>query len=106
MPSVVKKESIEGFGIVFIEANYFYTPVIGTFSGGIIEAVENGETGLLVKENDLNDLVDKILFLYFNEDKRRLMGIKGHERVIKKFNWNLNVNDYINLFEDLISSKK
>ena len=106
MPSVVKKESIEGFGIVFIEANYFYTPVIGTFSGGIIEAVENGETGLLIKENDLNDLVDKILFFYFNEDKRRLMGIKGHERVIKNFNWDLIVKDYINLFEDLISWKK
>ena len=106
MPSVVEKESIEGFGIVFIEANYFHTPVIGTFSGGIIEAVENGETGLLVKENDLNDLVDKILFFYFNEDKKRSMGIKGHERVIKKFNWSLIIDDYINLFEDLISGKR
>ncbi len=106
MPSVIEKESIEGFGIVFIEANYFCTPVIGSFSGGIIEAVVNGETGLLVKENDLNDLVDKILFFYFNEDKRRSMGIKGHDRVIKSFNWNLIVNDYINLFEDLISGKK
>ena len=106
MPSVVKKESIEGFGIVFLEANYFGTPVIGTLSGGIIEAVENGETGLLVKENDLNDLVDKILFYYFNEDKRISMGIKGHERVIKNFNWNLIVNDYVKLFEDLILGKK
>ncbi len=106
MPSVVKKESIEGFGIVFLEANYFGNPVIGTLSGGIIEAVENGETGFLVKENDLNDLVDKILFYYFNEDKRISMGIKGHERVIKNFNWNLIVNDYVKLFEDLILGKK
>ncbi|MCK4380912.1 MAG: glycosyltransferase family 4 protein, partial [Candidatus Lokiarchaeota archaeon] len=106
MPSVVKKESIEGFGIVFIEANFFCIPVIGTFSGGIVEAVLNGETGLLVKENDINDLVEKILFFYFNEDKRRFMGKKGHERVIKNFNWNLIVNDYFKLFEDLISRKK
>ena len=106
MPSVVKKESIEGFGIVFIEANFFCIPVIGTFSGGIVEAVLNGETGLLVKENNINDLVEKILFFYFNEDKRRFMGKKGHERVIKNFNWNLIVNDYFKLFEDLISRKK
>jgi len=106
MPSVVKKESIEGFGIVFIEANFFGIPVIGSFSGGIVEAVLNGETGLLVKENDINDLVEKILFFYFNEDKRRFMGKKGHERVIKNFNWNLIVNDYFKLFEDLISRKK
>jgi glycosyltransferase involved in cell wall biosynthesis len=105
MPSIIEKESIEGFGIVFIEANYFHTPVIGTFSGGIIEAVDNGETGLLVNENDLNDLVDKILFFHFNRDKIISMGIKGHERVIKKFNWNLIIDDYINLFARLISGK-
>lgn len=106
MPSVIKKESIEGFGIVFIEANFFCIPVIGTFSGGIVEAVLNGETGLLAKENDINDLVEKILFFYFNEDKRRLMGKKGHERVIKNFNWNLIVDDYVKLFEDLVSGKE
>ncbi|MFX1363416.1 MAG: glycosyltransferase family 4 protein [Promethearchaeota archaeon] len=102
MPSIVKKESIEGFGIVFIEANYFYTPVIGTFSGGIIEAIQNKETGLLVKPNNLNDLVEKILYLYYNEKKRKIMGKKGHERVIKEFNWNFIIDDYIKLFENLL----
>ncbi|MFX0143289.1 MAG: glycosyltransferase family 4 protein, partial [Candidatus Hodarchaeota archaeon] len=35
MPSIATKESIEGFGIVYLEANFYKLPVIGTISGGI-----------------------------------------------------------------------
>ncbi|MFX0036491.1 MAG: glycosyltransferase family 4 protein [Candidatus Hermodarchaeota archaeon] len=106
MPSIIQKESIEGFGIVYLEANYYKVPVIGTFSGGIVEAVINGETGFLIRENDVSDLVEKILYLYHNEDIRKLMGRKGYERVIQNFNWNLIINDYIKLFEDLLFEKR
>ncbi|MFX1329785.1 MAG: glycosyltransferase family 4 protein [Promethearchaeota archaeon] len=106
MPSIIQRESIEGFGIVYLEANFFKIPVIGTFSGGIVEAVINGETGFLIRENDISDLVEKILFFYHNENERKLMGIRGYERVIQNFNWNLIVNDYIKLFEDLLSEKR
>lgn len=103
MPSVVESESIEGFGIVFLEANYFNLPVIGTYSGGIVEAIEDGKTGLLVNQNDLNDLTEKILFLYENKDKRELMGQQGHERVIEDFNWDKLVNEYLNIFQSLLN---
>ncbi|MFX1317487.1 MAG: glycosyltransferase family 4 protein, partial [Promethearchaeota archaeon] len=56
MPSIKKKNDIEGFGIVFLEANYFKIPVIGAASGGVPEAIIDGKTGLLIKPNDLNDL--------------------------------------------------
>ncbi|MFX1315205.1 MAG: glycosyltransferase family 4 protein [Promethearchaeota archaeon] len=77
MPSISAKNNIEGFGIVFLEANYFKLPVIGTLSGGIAEAINNGETGLLVKPNDLNDLVEKILYLYGDKELRKKNGRKG-----------------------------
>lgn len=102
MPSSREPESIEGFGIVFLEANYFKCPVIGTFSGGINEAVINGETGLLVKQNNLNDLIEKILYMYNNKEKSKNMGIKGYKRVINEFDWNNIVNDYIETFNNLL----
>ena len=61
-----EEQDIEGFGIVFLEANYFKVPVIGTATGGISEAIIDGETGFLIKQNDINDLVEKIIFLYNN----------------------------------------
>ncbi|HEC37024.1 hypothetical protein LCGC14_1341790 [marine sediment metagenome] len=102
MPVETKKDNIEGFGIVFLEANYYNVPVIGTATGGIVEAIIDGETGLLIKPNDLNDLVEKILYLYENENIRKKMGEKGYRRVIKDFSWDDLVHQYIKVFSDVL----
>ncbi|MHA1414588.1 MAG: glycosyltransferase family 4 protein [Promethearchaeota archaeon] len=102
MPSVTKNKSVEGFGIVFLEANFYKVPTIGSFSGGISEAIVNGETGLLTKPNDLKDLVNKIKYLYENPEIRKKMGEAGHKRVVNKFNWDKLIYDYINLFERVL----
>ena len=103
MPSVSDNNSIEGFGIVFLEANYYKAPVIGTATGGIIEAIIDGETGLLVKPNDLNDLVEKIVYLYENKDIRNRMGDAGHNRVVNQFSWDKIINDYIRIFQEVLN---
>jgi len=83
----IDKSSIEGFGIVYIEANSFSLPVIGSFSGGIREAIINGKTGFLVKSNNEEDLRDKILLLFNNEKMRSDLGNYGYERVKNLYNW-------------------
>ncbi len=41
-------QSIEGFGIVYLEAGYFGKPVLAARVGGVEDAVHDGETGILV----------------------------------------------------------
>ena len=56
--------SVEGFGIVYIEANAHGKPVIGTRSGGISDAIIEGRTGFLVDEKNVSQLeecIDKLL---------------------------------------------
>ncbi|MFX0032328.1 MAG: glycosyltransferase family 4 protein [Candidatus Hodarchaeota archaeon] len=102
MPSSTKKTNIEGFGIVFLEANYFKLPVIGTKAGGISEAIIDEKTGFLIKPDDLNELISKIMLFYNNPQKRIDMGEYGYNRVIKKFVWNKIIQDYLQLFKELI----
>ncbi len=102
MPSVATKKSIEGFGIVYLEANYYKLPVIGTISGGIIEAIEDHKSGLLIKPNDLKGLVNAILYLYQNEEERKRMGEYGYYRVINNYNWESLINKYLKLFKNII----
>ncbi|MFX1570565.1 MAG: glycosyltransferase family 4 protein [Promethearchaeota archaeon] len=104
MPSITEKNNIEGFGIVFIEANYYKVPVIGTYSGGIIEAIVNGKTGLLIRPNDLSDLVDKISFLYKDKQTRNTYGENGYRRVIAEFNWETIIDEYIKAFQSTLGS--
>ncbi|MHA1252576.1 MAG: glycosyltransferase family 4 protein [Candidatus Helarchaeota archaeon] len=102
MPSITKKKSVEGFGIVFLEANFYKLPAIGTFSGGISEAIVNEKTGLLIKPNNLQDLTKKIKYLYNNPYLRKKMGENGYKRVLEEFNWDKIKFDYINLFNRVL----
>jgi phosphatidylinositol alpha-1,6-mannosyltransferase len=52
--------SVEGFGVVFLEANAHGKPVIGTVSGGIPDAILPDRTGLLVQEKDADGLAAAI----------------------------------------------
>lgn len=105
MPSITEKNDIEGFGIVFLEANYYKVPVIGTKTGGIVEAIVDGKTGFLIEQNDLNELVEKILVLYENESLRKKMGEMGHQRVVNEFLWEKIVQDYKKLFKSVIRNE-
>ena len=76
----------EAFGIVFAEAQAMQLPVVSCASGGIVEAVTHGKTGILVKEGDHYSLAESILFLLRNEPVRRSMGDAGRQRVCTEFN--------------------
>jgi phosphatidylinositol alpha-1,6-mannosyltransferase len=78
---------VEGFGLVFLEANACGKPVIGGRSGGIAEAVVDGVTGLLVNPHDLHDIAHAIRELLTNRDRATLLGQRGRSRVVTEFNW-------------------
>ena len=77
---------VEGFGIVFLEANACGVPVIGGNSGGTPDAIQHGVTGYLVDPNDVDEIADRILTLLGDPALRTRMGQAGREWA-KKFTW-------------------
>ncbi|WP_336358119.1 glycosyltransferase family 4 protein [Haloarcula sp. CGMCC 1.6347] len=65
MPSkyLVETGAVEGFGIVFLEANSFGLPVIGADTGGIPSAINHRETGLVVQPTatEINEAIKTLL---------------------------------------------
>ena len=87
VPSVVAASGdAEGFGMVFIEAQAMGLPVVSTRSGGIPEAVENRETGLLVGERDPRALAEAILALIESNELWQRFSVAGRKRVVEHFN--------------------
>jgi len=78
---------VEGFGIVYLEANFYGLPVIGGRSGGAAEAVEQGVNGLLVDPLSVNDIAQAIMSLLTNPARAREFGERGRRRVAARFNW-------------------
>lgn len=75
----------EGFGIAFVEAAAFGLPAVGSRSGGIPDAVVDGETGILVPEESPIDVADALTFFYQKPDIRKEMGRAGRERAVREF---------------------
>jgi colanic acid/amylovoran biosynthesis glycosyltransferase len=86
-PSIVAKSGdAEGFGMVFAEAQAMGLPVASFATGGIPEAVENGVTGLLSPERDVNALAHDIAILLTDKEMWRRFSAAGRERVAQYFN--------------------
>lgn len=80
-------DSIEGFGVVFLEANACGKPVIGGKSGGTSDAVLDGVTGFLVNPDDIVGLAGIITALLRNERERTEMGERARKWVKENFSW-------------------
>lgn len=87
MPNRVDGGDVEGFGIVFLEAAATERPSIGGRSGGVPEAVADGETGILVGGADVDELGAAIRDLAESPDRRLVMGRTGRARVCRDFTW-------------------
>ncbi len=83
----IMPSDVEGFGIVFLEAGASGKPVIGGKTGGISDAITDGETGLLVDPLSVNQITEALIKLLTNPESARKLGEKGREKVEKEFNW-------------------
>ncbi|MDP3245120.1 MAG: glycosyltransferase family 4 protein [bacterium] len=87
MPARQIGPDVEGFGLVFLEAALFKKPSIGGRSGGVPEAIVEGQTGLLVDPSDSFDIAHAAISLLKNKELRQKMGEQAFERVQNEFTW-------------------
>jgi len=76
---------VEGFGIVYLEAGIFSRPTVGSRTGGVTEAVIDGQTGLLVEPDDPTALKEAVERLIDDETLRQSLGAGGRHRVERDF---------------------
>ena len=84
---LVDEGSVEGFGIVYLEASASGLSVVASHSGGAAEAVRHEETGLLVPPDDSATLAKTLTRLLADERLRRRLGQNGRHWVETEMNW-------------------
>lgn len=97
MPAREISGDVEGFGIVYLEANIHGKPVIAGDSGGVRDAVIDGFNGLLVNPENINEITSVIVKLAKDENLRKQLGEAGRLRAEKEFNWKNQVEKIYNL---------
>jgi colanic acid/amylovoran biosynthesis glycosyltransferase len=106
VPSVrTRSGEEEAFGMVFAEAEAMQKPVAAFASGGIVEAVKHGETGLLAPERDWQTLAEYLSILLKDSSLRQKFGILGRQRVLRLFDLSAQTNALEKHYEQLIETR-
>ncbi len=95
----------EGMGRVIVEAGFLAKPVIGTAVGGILDLIENGKTGLLVKSRSSDEIAAACVRLLQDSALRGSMGENLRQKVLAGFTEDHMVEKIHRLYEDVLAEK-
>ena len=92
MPSTIHKTSVEGFGIVYVEAGQYGVPSLGGKDGGASDAIHHDKTGLICDGNNLDDIYSSLNSMI--ENKKYLELGKNSKEYVSKFEWQKIFEEY------------
>jgi phosphatidylinositol alpha-1,6-mannosyltransferase len=96
----VAEGGAEGFGIVILEAGACGKPVVAGRSGGLVDAVEDGVTGILVDPEDPAAVAEALIAVLSDQALAQRMGQAGRKRVLAQFTWDKVIGDARKVFAE------
>ena len=97
---VVVPSRREGYGMVAREAMAYGRPVVATAVGGLVDAVEDGVTGLLVPAGDSGALREALITLLGNAELRGRLGGAAAMRIADGFSRAVQVAALVAAYDD------
>ena len=94
----VQPSIVEPYGIAVLEAMACGKPVVGTRVGGMLDMVEDGETGFLVESADSGGLAERIIMLS-DPGLRGEFGQDARERMEDEFDWRCIADEYLEVID-------
>lgn len=92
----------EAFSIALLEAGASGIPAIAFNVGGNSEIIKDNITGFLISDRDISLLIEKIVFLYQNSEKKENMGKAAREYIKNTFSVKNRINNLEKLYRDII----
>ena len=92
----------ECFPLSILEAMSFGLPIISTNEGAISEIVDDNINGFIVDKRDIQQLVDRILFLYNNRDKLNDFGNSSLEKFKNNYSLEIFENNFKNIVDKVM----
>lgn len=100
---VFPSEWYENAPMTILEAFAYGKPVIGSNIGGIPEMIIDGETGLLFEPGNVNDLSEKIRYLFSAPSLIYEMGLKARKMVEEQYNAELHYQQLMEVYNKALS---
>lgn len=95
--------TVEGFGLVYVEAMINRLPVVAGSQDAAIDVVKPGHSGLLVDPMDVAQIAAALIALLKDKELRVKMGVAGYERVQQEFTCQAMGRRLVEVFRELES---
>ncbi len=104
MPSEVnlEKSDVEGFGITFLEAAACGTLAVGSRTGGIPDALDDGRTGLLIPPGDPAALEEALEGILAEPRRYDEMRERARQRAESEYDWPKRVDTMVAVLRDAL----
>ncbi len=96
---------VEGLGMVLLEAAATGVPAVGSNIGGIPEGIDDGRTGFLVPEKDVDALARRMSALLDDPGLRREMGARARTFVAERFDIRRQTELLEGFYDNLVSPR-
>ena len=73
-------DTVEGFGLSFLEAWHASKPVLGGRHGGVVEVIDDGINGFIVEPEDEKEVARVLIHALNDNETLRMMGIRGNRK--------------------------
>ncbi len=80
-------------------------PIIASRLGQLSTVIEDGKDGLLTT-NDVNDIYDKILICFKDQEQAACMGASAREKVVSFYNWERVAKSTLEVMKSVTNSNK
>lgn len=101
MDIFVNSSNVESFGVNIVEAMACELPVVATPCPGPKEVIDNGVTGVVLKDWNHEELAEELIKLVENPALREKYGKAGREKVLREYDWSKNVETLINVYHQV-----
>ncbi len=98
----VLPSTMDGFGLVLVEAMGMGVPVVATRSFGIIDVLDNEGNGLMFDDGDIEGLAESIQRVLSDDELRGRLIENGLKAALERFTIEKTVENYEGFFESLI----
>ena len=100
---VAQKSLAEGFGLTVAEAMWKRRAVVASRVGGIQDQIVDGESGILVEPNDLEEFAGAVSGLLRNRPRAEALGEAAYARVREGFLGTSGLLRYLDLLDRLLA---
>lgn len=102
MPNITVRGDIEGFGLVLVEAALCRLPVVASGIEGIRDAVIDGQSGMLVPQENVEAFTVLIQKFLRNRSDAQVFGRQARRIALETFDWAQIVQQYVAVYRKLI----